>query len=182
MFAPLFHPAMKRVAKIRGELGRRTIFNMIGPLTNPASAPCQIVGVYAEDLVEKMAGALGRLGCRQAWVVHGRDGMDEISISTDTKVVEVKEGETRSFDFKPLQATLGVPAGGTPAENARMIRGILDGRVAGPARDVVVINAAAALHLASGEPFSKSMGDAETSLKSGAALGKLTQLIEVYSS
>ena len=181
MFAPLFHPAMKRVAEIRKNLGRRTIFNMIGPLTNPASAPCQVIGVYAEDLVERMADALRRLGCKQAWVVHGRDGIDEISISNDTRVVEVKGTEMRSFDFKPLQAKLGVPAGGTPGENAKLIKGILDGRVAGPARDVVVINAAAALHLASGDRFSKSMEDAEASLKSGAALEKLSQLIEAYS-
>jgi len=181
MFAPLFHPAMKRVALIRKRLGRRTIFNMIGPLTNPASAPYQIIGVYAEGLVEKMAEALCKLGCKRAWVVHSLDGMDEISISTETKVVEVSGQETRTFNFNPVRRALGVPAGGTPEENARLILGILQGQVAGPARDIVVINAAAAIHLASGSHFSKSIELAEESLKSRAALEKLHQLIEAYS-
>jgi anthranilate phosphoribosyltransferase len=181
MFAPLFHPAMKRVAKIRKELGKRTIFNMIGPLTNPASAPYQIIGVYAEDLAEKMADALRRLGCRRAWVVHGLDGMDEISISAETKIVEVTGSEMRTFNFNPVKRTLGVPAGGTPEESAQLILGILERRVAGPARDIVVINAAAALHLASGDHLSKSIEIAEESLKSAAALEKLKQLVEAYS-
>jgi anthranilate phosphoribosyltransferase len=180
MFAPLFHPAMKRVAQIRKDLGRKTIFNLIGPLTNPASAPYQIIGVYAEDLADKMAEALCRLGCRRAWVVHGRDGMDEISISAETKVVEVSGSDTRAFNFNPVKRTLGVPAGGTPEESAQLILGILEGRVAGPARDIVVLNAAAALHVASEESLSKSIEVAEEALNSRAALEKLHQLIEVY--
>lgn len=181
MFAPLFHPAMKRVAKIRKELGRRTIFNMIGPLTNPASAPFQLIGVYAEELAERIGEALCRLGCQRAWIVHGRDGMDEISISAETRVIEVKGSEMQAFDFKPIRKTLGVPAGGSPEENAQLIKGILKGRVAGSARDIVMTNAAAALHIASGDHFSRSMEIAEDSLKSGAALEKLRQLVEVYS-
>ena len=180
MFAPLYHPAMKRVAQVRKQLGRRTIFNLIGPLTNPASAPFQLIGVYAEDLTERVGDALRRLGCRRAWVVHGRDGMDEISISTETRVVEVVESELRAFDFKPVRHTLGVPAGGTPEENAQLIMGLLEGRVAGSARDIVIVNAAVAHHLASGDHLSRSLEAAEESLKSGAALEKLRQLVEVY--
>jgi anthranilate phosphoribosyltransferase len=180
MFAPLFHPAMKRVAQIRQKLGRRTIFNMIGPLTNPASAPFQVIGVYAEELAEKMGSALLRLGCERAWIVHGKDGMDEISISTETSVVEVAGSEMRSFTFNPVRRRLGVPAGGSPEENAQLILGVLEGRVAGSARDIVIINAAAALHVASGDRFSRSLEIAEESLKSGAALGKLRQLVETY--
>jgi len=180
MFAPLFHPAMKRVAEIRKKLARRTIFNMIGPLTNPASAPYQIIGVYSESLTEKMAEALRRLGCKRAWVVHGRDGMDEMSVSTETKVVEVAGTEISGFNFNPVRKSLGVPAGGTPEESAQLILGILEGRVAGPARDIVILNAAAALHLASGDHFSKSIQMAEKSLMSGAAVEKLKQLVEAY--
>jgi anthranilate phosphoribosyltransferase len=181
MFAPLFHPAMKRVAKVRQELSRRTIFNIVGPLTNPASAPFQVIGVYSEDLTERVGDALCRLGCKKAWIVHGRDGMDEISVSAVTRVVEVAGAELRAFDFNPVKRTLGIPAGGTPEENAQLIMGILEGRVAGSARDIVVINAAAALHLASGDQLSRSIELAEESLKSGAALDKLRQLAEVYS-
>jgi anthranilate phosphoribosyltransferase len=181
MFAPLFHPAMKRVARIRKELGRRTVFNMIGPLTNPASAPYQLIGVYAEDLVEKLALAIARLGCRKAWVVHGKDGMDEISIATETRVVEVTREGIKAFDFKPLVRQVGIPVGGTPAESARLIKGILGGDLTGPARDVVVINAAAAIHLVTGVHLSQAIHQAEESIQSGAALEKLRQLVNVYS-
>lgn len=178
LFAPLFHPAMKRVAQIRKEIGRRTIFNLLGPLTNPASAPYQIVGVYSAKLTEPVALALNRLGCRGAWVVHSRDGLDELSISDLTRVSEVSEDGVRSFDFNPLQAKLGIPAGGTAAENARLIRGILDATVRGPARDVVVLNAAAGLHIAGEAKFSRAVARAEHSIDSGAALDKLNRLIE----
>jgi anthranilate phosphoribosyltransferase len=106
--------------------------------------------------------------------------MDEISISTETRVVEVMGSEIRAFDFKPVKRRLGVPAGGTPDENAQLILGVLEGRVAGPARDIVLINAAVAIHLASGAHLSRSMERAEESLKSRAALEKLRQLVEVY--
>ena len=181
MFAPLFHPAMKRVARIRQKLGRRTVFNMIGPLTNPASAPYQIIGVYAEELVDKLAIALSRLGCEKAWIVHGKDGMDEISIAAETRVAEVTGSGTRIFDFKPLEKRVGIPAGGSPEENARLISGLLTGRVSGPARDIVVVNAAAAIHLVTGVRFSRAVEKAEESIQSGAALEKLEQLVAAYS-
>jgi anthranilate phosphoribosyltransferase/anthranilate synthase/phosphoribosyltransferase len=180
MFAPLYHPAMKRVAQIRRQLGRRTIFNMIGPLTNPASAPFQIVGVYAEDLTVKLAEALRGLGCLRAWVVHSRDGLDEVSISAETQVAEVKGEDVQTFAFRPVETKVGVPAGGSAAENARLIRGILERRVVGSARDVVVLNAAVALHIATEVNLSKCIEDAEESINSGAALDKLKRLVQAY--
>src|SRR5690606_12525643 len=101
MFAPHFHPAMKRVAGIRRQLGRRTIFNMLGPLTNPASAPYQIIGVYSVDLTTRLAESLKRLGCQRAWVVHSYDGLDEISVADRTRVAEVNGTAVRSCEFRP---------------------------------------------------------------------------------
>jgi len=181
LFAPLFHPSMKRVSRIRRELGRQTIFNLVGPLTNPASAPCQIVGASSPDLTDKLGGALLRLGCRRAWVVHGLDGMDELSVGGDTKVCEIADSQTRSFYFKPLPNRMPLPCGGSPRENAQLIQGILDGVVLGPARDIALLNAAAAIHVAEAIPFSEASKMATESLVSGAAGQKLNQLIECYS-
>jgi anthranilate phosphoribosyltransferase len=182
LFAPAYHPAMKRVARIRRELGRKTIFNMLGPLTNPASAPYQVVGVYAPELTEKLAGALLKLGCQRAWVVHGLDGLDELSISAPSLVCRVENGECSSFEFKPVLARLAVPEGGTPEENALLIRGLLDGSVTGPARDVVKLNAAVTVHVATGFPLSRATEMVEESLHAGAARRKLEELVEFYSS
>jgi len=182
LYAPLYHPAMKRVAAIRKSLGRRTIFNLLGPLTNPASAPCQVVGVFAPELTEKLAHALHRLGCRRAWVVHGRDGLDEVSVAAETRVTEVEAGEVRSFDFRPIGARLGIPAGGSPQENAQLIRGILAGGVTGPARDVVLLNAAVAIRVAANLSLSQAVEMAEDALLSGRAEKKLAELAEFYSS
>lgn len=179
MFAPHFHPAMKRVAKIRQELGRRTIFNMLGPLTNPASAPCQVIGVYSEELLEKLAYSLVRLGCRKAWVVHGYDGLDEISIASKTRVAEVDGSDVRTFDFRPIGPYFRVPEGGTPAENARLIKAIFDGTVTGPARDIVVLNAAVPIRLAQGIGMTAALDMAEDAVTSGAAIQKLEQLKEI---
>ncbi len=186
MFAPHFHPAMKRVAGIRRELGRRTIFNLLGPLTNPASAPYQIVGVYSPDLTEKLARALLGLGCRRAWVVHSHDGLDELSTGARARVSDARDGKVESFDLDPKDFGFEVSpierfSGGSAEENARMIRGILEGRIQGPARDVVVLNAAAALHVADAGDLNEAIEKAKESLDSGAALEKLSQLIEVYS-
>lgn len=181
MFAPSFHPAMKRLAKIRRELGRRTIFNLLGPLTNPASAPFQLIGVYSADLPRRLAEVLVRLGCERAWVVHGKDGMDEISVCAGTQVAEVKKRHVRSFDFKPERLAGEVPEGGTAEENAGIIKGILEGRVRGPARDIVAINAAAALHIATDLPMAEAFKQAEDVIDSGLALGKLGELVEAYS-
>ncbi len=186
MFAPHFHPAMKRVAQIRRELSGRTIFNLLGPLTNPASAPYQIVGVYSPDLTEKLGRALLGLGCQRAWVIHSHDGLDELSTGTPARVCEARDGSVRNFDLDPKEFGFEVSSpdrfsGGSAQENADIIRGILEGRIQGPARDVVVFNAAAALHVANGGEMDETITTANRSLDSGAALKKLSQLIEVYS-
>ena len=186
LFAPLFHPAMKRVAQIRRELGHRTIFNLLGPLTNPASAPYQIIGVYTPDLTEKIAVALSSLGCRRAWVVHSLDGLDELSTNGTVRVSEVEGSEVRTFDFRAeeedfSQVSLEALQGGTPVENAEITRGILEGRVKGAPRDVVILNASAALHVAGEGEFHQTTRKAVESLESGAALGKLQELVRASS-
>jgi len=181
MFAPSFHPAMKRVAQIRRELGRRTIFNLLGPLTNPAAAPFQLIGVFSAGLTSKLAEALGRLGCKRAWVVHGRDGMDEISVCAETQVAEVRDAQVRNFTFKPESLTPDVPEGGSPEENAGVIRGILEGKVGGSARDIVVLNAAAAVHIATEMSMDDALKRAGEVIDSGLALKKLGELVEAYS-
>jgi anthranilate phosphoribosyltransferase len=185
MFAPLFHPAMKRVAQIRRELKHRTIFNMLGPLTNPASAPYQIIGVYSPDLTEKMAEAALGLGCRRTWVVHSYDGLDELSIGAKVKVSDARDGKVESFDLDPTElgfkeSPASALSGGSAEHNAGIIRGILEGSLKGPARDVVVLNAAAALHVAGEGEFIETAKQAEESLDSGAAMEKLSRLIEAY--
>jgi anthranilate phosphoribosyltransferase len=181
MFAPSFHPAMKRVARIRRELGRRTIFNLLGPLTNPASAPFQVIGVFSADLTSKLAEALGRLGTERAWVVHGQDGMDEISVCSETHVSEVCDKRVRDFVYRPESFASEVPKGGSPEENAEVIRGLLDGGVGGAARDIVVLNAAAAVHIATEISMEEAVMRAGEVIDSGLALKKLGDLVEAYS-
>ncbi len=186
MFAPHFHPAMKRVAQIRRELNRRTIFNLLGPLTNPASAPYQIVGVYSADLTEKLGRALLGLGCQRAWVIHSHDGLDELSTGAPAHICEARDKRVKNFDLNPKDLGFEVSSldrfsGGSAPENADLIRGILEGRIQGPARDVVVLNAAAALHVAGEGEMDEAVTTATQSLDSGAALEKLSQLIEAYS-
>lgn len=180
MFAPGFHPAMKRVAGIRRQLKRRTIFNLLGPLTNPAGTPFQLIGVYEPELTSRLAAALCHLGCRRAWIVHSEDGLDELSISARTQIAEVANGAVTNFRFKPIETKLGIPKGGTPQENARLILGILEGKIQGPGREVVALNAAGALHVAGEKSFSAAMERAHQSIDSGAALKKLQQLSEIY--
>jgi anthranilate phosphoribosyltransferase len=149
MFAPLFHPAMKHAAGPRRELGFRTVFNILGPLTNPAGATAQVLGVGSPDLVETMAHVLLSLGSQHALVVHGEDGVDEISISAPTLVAEVADGVVRTYRVAPEDVGLtrsdrSAIKGGTAAENAEALRAILRGKP-GPGRDVVLLNAAAAL-------------------------------------
>jgi anthranilate phosphoribosyltransferase len=182
LYAPNLHPAMKQVQGVRRELRMRTMFNLLGPLTNPARASGQVVGVYSIDLVEKLAEALSMLGLRRALVVHGLDGLDEITITGKTRVAEAREGSVRSYEIEPEEfgmkrATLHDISGGEAAENAAIIRAVLEGEKS-PRRDVVVLNAAAALvaackadHLAQAIPF------AAQSIDSGAALGKLEALV-----
>jgi anthranilate phosphoribosyltransferase len=151
-FAPTFHPAMKHAAQARRELGIRTAFNLLGPLTNPAGATRQIVGVPRADLTELLARALLQLGAERAWVVHGADGLDEISTSGYTKVSECRDGAVHTFYLHPADVGVRKVAvselqGGDAATNAAVIRDVLDGKN-GAARDVVLLNAAAALFVA----------------------------------
>ena len=182
LFAPAMHSAMKYVQAARRELRLRTVFNLLGPLTNPARATCQVVGVYSADLVEKLAEALSMLGLRRALVVHGSDGLDEITITGRTRVAEVREGKLRTYEVEPEEfglhrATLDDISGGDAALNAELIREVLEGKKSAR-RDVVLLNAAAALvaagravHLRDAVPL------AATAIDSGAALGKLQALI-----
>lgn len=152
MMAPMHHPAVKHVMAIRQELGCKTIFNILGPLTNPAGAKRQLTGAFAIDLIYPMAETLKELGSEAAWLVHGSDGTDEISISGTTSVVELKDGKLRSREVHPEDAGLPVHPfrdilGGTPDENAQAFRALLDGEQ-GAYRDAVLINAAAALIVA----------------------------------
>src|SRR5437763_15725714 len=181
LFAPAMHSAMKYVQPARRELRLRTVFNLLGPLTNPAQANAQVVGVYEEALVEKLAQALNLLGLRRALVVHGLDGLDEITISGPTKVAEVREGWVTSYEITPEQfglkrAPLSEISGGDVKANAEIIREILDGKKS-PKRDVVVLNASAAL-VASGK--ANSIGEAiplaADSLDSRKAKSKLAAL------
>lgn len=149
MFAPAYHPAMKFAAPLRREIGIRTVFNILGPLTNPASAKHQILGVNRVELVEKMAAVLSRMGARHALVVHGREGLDELSIAGPSLVAEAKNGRMSAYEVEPRQFGLGTApldaiAGGTAQENAATIRSVLSGE-SGPRRDVLLLNAGAGL-------------------------------------
>ncbi len=183
LYAPFFHPAMKRVAAIRRRLGRRTIFNLLGPLTNPLGAPFQVIGVFSGDLTEKLARSLALLGCRRAWVVHSQDGLDELSPCAPSRVSQVRGAEVRSFEFDPadygIRAQPGsIPRGGSPQGNARITRQVLGGRLKGPARQIVLLNAAAALHVSSQIEFEGALQQARDSIDSGAAQEKLRRLAE----
>lgn len=152
LFAQKYHGAMKHVGPIRGELGIRTIFNILGPLANPANANMQVMGVYDESLVEPMAKVLSNLGVKRAMVVYGQDRMDEISMSSPTSVCEVKDGQFETYTITPEQFGFETCSkeelvGGTAEQNAEITRQILDGQK-GPKRNVVVMNAGAALYIA----------------------------------
>ncbi len=177
MLAPVFHPAMKRVAAPRKELGVRTMFNILGPLTNPTGASCQVIGVFDKDLCVLMANVLKKLGKEHSLVVYG-DGMDEISNISETYVAELKNGYVTTYTLSPEE--LGIKrahandiVGGTPEENARDILFILDGEK-GPKRDIVVINAAAAIYVAGlADSIKEAIPLAEAAIDSGAAMEKL---------
>ncbi len=182
LFAPLMHSATKYVQPARRELRLRTVFNLLGPLTNPARTSAQVVGVYSEDLVEKLAEALALLGLRRALVVHGADGLDEITITGPTRVAEVRDGQVRTYEVTPEEfgierASLNSIAGGDAATNAGMIRDILRGNKSAR-RDVVLLNAAATL-VAAGKVDSIGEGIplAAHSLDSGAAADRLEALV-----
>jgi anthranilate phosphoribosyltransferase len=186
MFAPQFHQATARVAQVRRQLGVHTTFNLLGPLTNPARAPFQLLGVWDRSLVERVASALALLGVKQAWVVHGADGLDEVTITGETFVAACSaRAGMKTFTISPedfgLQRRSVTQCCEGPIENARVIRAILDGGTNGDfaaARDLVVINAAAALYLADvANDFQNATAMARESVDSGKAASKLEALI-----
>jgi len=184
LFAPLLHSAMKHAIGPRREIGIRTIFNTLGPLSNPASAPIQLLGVYSEALTGTLARVLGDLGSERAWVVHGGDGLDEITLTTGTVVSELKDGEVRTFRISPDQVGLSPCRpdelkGGEPVENARIILDILEGK-SGPKRDVAVLNAGAVIMLGGGaDDLAAGIEKARESIDSGQAREKLEKLREM---
>ncbi|WP_067047392.1 anthranilate phosphoribosyltransferase [Methanofollis ethanolicus] len=181
LYAPAYHPALGRVAGPRSELGIRTVFNLLGPLANPAGAEAQLVGVYSPALTETVAGVLKSLGVRRAMVVNG-SGIDEISTAGPTRVSELREGEVRSYtllceDYGIPPASLSDLAGGDAAENARILEGVLDGEH-GPARDIVLLNAAAGIYLGGrAGDLAEGLRLAEASIDSGKAREKLDALV-----
>jgi len=183
MFAPLFHGATARVAGIRRELGVQTTFNLLGPLTNPARAPRQIIGVSDRQFVQPMASALALLGTERAWVVHGADGLDEITIADKTFVAEARDGKVQTFEIAPEafgleRAALDGLAGGDAEGNAAIIRDVLAGSRRDTARMLVVANAAAALLVGGvAEDLRAAAQLSEQSIDSGAAYRMLEQLI-----
>jgi anthranilate phosphoribosyltransferase len=182
MFAPAHHQATRYVIPVRRELGVRTIFNFLGPLTNPAGATRQLIGVSDPAYLETMAGALALLGTRHALLVSGEDGVDELSISAPTRVVEVLDGELRSYTVAPEEVSLrrasadSVP-GGDPQENAVIARAILAGEL-GPSRDLAVLNAGAAIYAAGGAPtLPAGVATAERAIDSGHAADALERFV-----
>ena len=183
LFAQKYHPAMRFVGAVRKEMGIRTLFNVLGPLANPAGATMQLFGVYSEELVEPLAHVLRNLGVKRAMVVYGRDSMDEISLSAETKVCEFKNDEFKSYIIKPED--LGIArcnkedlVGGTPQENAAIVNDILGG-AKGPKTDVVLLNAGAAIYLASdGITLKDGIEKAREIIGSGKAKEQLEKFIE----
>lgn len=183
LFAQNYHLSMKYVAPVRKELAIRTIFNILGPLTNPAGANLELMGVYDEKLVEPLARVLANLGVKSAMVVYGQDGLDEISMSAPTTVCEVRDGNYESYVITPEQ--FGFErckkedlAGGTPEENAKIARKILEGEK-GPKRDAVVLNSAAAIHIAKGISMEEAVKEAKEIIDSGKALKQLEEFIRL---
>ncbi len=182
LFAPSMHPAMRHAGPIRRELGMRTVFNMLGPLTNPAAAAIQVIGVYEDRIVPLAAQALARLGSKCALVVHGSDGMDEITLTGTTRFAHVHAGGLRhgtlgpaDFDLPPASAD--ALAGGGPEKNSAILRAVLSGEK-GPARDIVIINAGAALRVAgTAGSWAEGAALAAKSIDSGAAAAKLASLV-----
>ncbi len=191
MFAPLFHSASARVAHVRRQLGVHTIFNLLGPLSNPARAPLQLLGVWSPALLARMASALVRIGIENAWVIHGSDGLDEITLTGETMVAACSSksngtAAVKTFTISPRDFGLDTRSldeirGGGPQENARLIRAVLDGEKSdhvAAARDLVIINAAAALHVGGMAPDLLRATDlARQSTESGQAAAKLDALI-----
>ncbi len=187
MMAPMHHPAMAHVGPVRAELGTRTIFNILGPLTNPAGVKRQLTGAFSPDLIRPMAEVLGKLGSERAWLVHGGDGTDELSISAPSRLAALEEdGTIREAEIHPEDAGLPVHPfedilGGTPAENGRAFRALLDG-AAGAYRDAVLLNAAAALVVAGqAADLKEGVARARDSIDSGAARKRIETLAKITS-
>lgn len=184
LFAQNYHIAMKYVAPIRKELGIRTVFNILGPLSNPAGANMELMGVYDQSLVESLAQVMANLGVDRGMVVYGQDSLDEISMCAPTSVCEIRDGKFTSYEITPEQfgyerCEKGALTGGTPAENAEITKAILKGEEKGPKRQAVCLNAGAALYIA-GKAASIEEGVklAESLIDSGAALKKLEEFVE----
>jgi anthranilate phosphoribosyltransferase len=185
LFAPIYHGSMKYAAPVRKEMGVRTIFNILGPLANPAGAGIQLMGVFDEKLAEPLAQVLANLGVRRGMVIHGCDGLDEATLTEKTKVVEIRDRELNSYfiapeDFGFKRCTKEALVGGNPEQNARITREILEGTEMGPKRDVVILNSALALYTAGKrETIRECVSLASELIDSGAALNKLEQFIKL---
>ena len=182
MFAPKFHPAMKHAIGPRKEIGQRTIFNILGPLTNPADANIQLTGVYDAQLTEPLAHVLNDLGSRAALVIHGANGLDELNTTGANRVSHLKDGRVETYDLNPgdlglSPSTVQDLRGGTPDESAQMMRDLFCGKLNGARRETVLLNAAAALAADSGD-FKSALAEVADSLDSGKALAKLNGLVE----
>ena len=184
MFAPGHHAAMKHAIGPRRELGVRTMFNVLGPLTNPAGVPNQLLGVFSDALLEPMAQVLQRLGSRHVMVVHSRDGLDEISMGEETDVAELKDGEVRRFSIRPeeygiARSSLDDIRVETPEESLAMLRGVLEDKP-GPARDIVVLNAGAAIYVSGvTDSLAEGVRWAGSAIASGEARNRLDRLVVV---
>lgn len=187
MFAPMYHASTARVAAIRRELGVHTTFNLLGPMTNPANAPFQIMGVWHQSLIEKVAETLQMLGTKKAWVVHGLDGLDEITISDKTKIAEISPNEIKYFEIAPEDfgfekvsiENLEKLRGGNSEQNAKIIKEVLEGKRTDAAKNLILLNAAAGIYICGkAEDFSSALKLAKESLENGEALKKLENLIE----
>ena len=184
MFAPAYHPAMRYAAPVRREIGIRTVFNVLGPMTNPAGVPCQLIGVGYPEVAEKMAEALRLFGTHHAIIVHSDDGMDELSLGSDTAGWEVLDGEIRPYMVRPRD--LGLPhatpddlRGGDPATNAETMRTILSG-VGGPVRDAVILNSGAALVAGDvADTLAEGIEIAAASIADGRAAAKLDAMVSL---
>ena len=184
LFAQNYHIAMKYVAPIRKELGIRTVFNILGPLSNPAGANMELMGVYDQSLVEPLAQVMANLGVNRGMVVYGQDSLDEISMCAPTSVCEIRDGKFTSYEITPEQfgyerCEKGALTGGTPAENAEITKAILKGEEKGPKRQAVCLNAGAALYIAGkAASIEEGVNLAESLIDNGAALKKLEEFVE----
>lgn len=185
LYAPKFHNSMRHAATVRKELGFRTVFNMLGPLTNPARANGQVVGVYHENLTELMAEAMKKLGTEHVLVVHGMDGMDEITLTKKTKVSELKDGKINTYyiepeDFGIKKSSKEELKGGNPKKNAEIIREIFKGSITGAKKDILILNSGAALYVGKqASSIKEGVKIAREIIESGKALSKLEELVEV---